>query len=595
MNEFNIIGITGIILIGILAQWLGWRLRIPAILLLSAAGIIVGPVTGVLNPETIFGDSLFALISLAVAIVLFEGGLSLRLKDLDDIRQSVVNLVSIGVLITWSTAAFGAWFFLKLEFRLALLLGAILVVTGPTVIIPMLNHLRLVSRVGAAARWEGIINDPIGALLSVLIFEILMGSGFGIIPEIAVSGILKTVLIGSGLAFGASYIVTTSIRNYWIPDQLQNPVIIMLVLTVFTVANYIQPESGLFAVTVMGISVANQKSISIKHIIEFKENLRVLLISSLFMILIARLQPSDINQISWSVILFLLFLVLVSRPLAVYFSTINLTYTWKERLFLSFMAPRGIVAASVASLFAIELVKNGYDEAGLLVPYTFTVILGTVAIYGLLAPVLARALGLSQRKPQGTLIIGAHHWARQLAKCLHAEGFSVLLVDTNYKNISTAKLMGLPAYYGNILAESIFDELDLTGLGKLIAITPNEEVNNLAALHFQEIFGRVEVYQLPSPSDQTDGKPVVSSHLRGRVLFGTEYGYENLNRYSENGALIKTTEITPEFDFEQYRQHYDRLAIPMFLITDKNEIQVFSSDNQPQPLAGMLLISMVYE
>ena len=308
MNEYFIIGITGIVFTGILAQWIGWRLRIPSILLLALAGLTAGPLTGILRPEVIFGDSLFALISLAVAIILFEGGLSLRLTDLKEIKQAVINLVSIGIIITWVTASLGAWFILDLDIRLSILFGAILVVTGPTVIIPILNHLRLVSRIGAVARWEGIINDPIGALLSVLIFEILSGGGVGFIPEIAVSGILITLIAGTGLAFAGSYLAILAIRRYWIPDKLQNPVVIMLVLTVFTAANHFQPESGLFAVTMMGIITGNQKSISIKHIIEFKENLRVLLISSLFVILIARLTFSDIERISLPVLFFLSFL-----------------------------------------------------------------------------------------------------------------------------------------------------------------------------------------------------------------------------------------------------------------------------------------------
>jgi len=259
------------------------------------------------------------------------------------------------------------------------------------------------------------------------------------------------------------------------------------------------------------------------------------------------------------------------------------------------MAPRGIVAASVASIFAIELVQFGFEEAGRLVPYTFAVILGTVTIYGLVSPILAKFLHLSQSNPQGMLIIGAHRWARQLAMCLHTEGFPTLLVDTNYNNVSSANLMGLNAKYANILSENIFDELDLTGIGRLISITPNEEVNNLAALHFQEFFGRAEVYQLPSPSDRLEGRPVEAAHLRGRVLFGKDYGYELIDRYIENGAVIKTTEITAEFDYARFKQHYRQLAVPMFLIPEKNKILIFTQENQPDPAPGSLLISLVYE
>ena len=595
MNEFIIIGITGIVFLGILAQWLGWRFRIPGILLLSLAGLVAGPVTGFLDPEMIFGRSLFPLIALSVAIILFEGGLSLRLKDLKEIKHSVINLVTIGILVTWFTSALGARLILDLDFRLSVLFGAVLVVTGPTVIIPLLNHLRLVSRIGAVARWEGIVNDPIGALISVLVFEILVGGGIGLIPQIAIPGILITLFLGTGLAFAASYLIILSIRKYWIPDHLQNPMILMLVISVFTISNYFQSESGLLAVTAMGIILANQRSISIRHIAEFKENLRVLLISGLFIILIARLRLSDLEQISYSFITFLIFLIILSRPLAVYLSTVRLSFSWKERLFLSFMAPRGVVAASVASIFSIELVRHGYPEAELLVSYTFAVILGTVTVYGLAAPILARSLGLSQSNPQGILIIGAHNWARQLAKCLQTEGFKILLVDTNYANIARAGLMGLKTYYGNILSENIFDKLDLTGIGRLISVTPNEEVNNLAALHFQEFFGRAEVYQLPASGKRTDGEPAEAMHLRGRTLFGKGCGYQFIENHISKGALIKTTEITKSFDFSAYKKHYASLAVPLCLVIPGNEIEMFTTDSQPVPLPGSLLIGLVFE
>jgi NhaP-type Na+/H+ or K+/H+ antiporter len=592
MAESVLISLASIIILGMFAQWLAWRINVPSILLLLLFGISAGPLTGIIRPQETLGNAMFPIITLSVAIILFEGGLSLRVRELREVGRAFRNLVSIGLLITWVLTTAGAYTLLDLDFKLAVLLGSILVVTGPTVILPLLRHMNVNSRMSAIAKWEGIINDPIGALVAVLVFESILVGNVAQATTMAIAGIFKTIFLGLILGFSGAVLLLIFMRRYWIPDHLQNPVTLMLVFFVFVLCNHFQPESGLFGVTVMGIVMANQNYVSIKHIIEFKENLRVLLISTLFIILSARLEMSDINVIDASAFLFLTVLVVIVRPVAVFLSTISTGLNWREKIFLAVMAPRGIVAAAVASVFTIELADSGYTEAYVLMPYIFFIIIGTVVLYGLGAPAIAKWLHLSEVNPQGILLIGAHPLGRAFAKVIQENGFKVLLVDRNRAHVTRAKMAGLSAHHGDVLVENIFDELDLSGLGRLLAITPNDEVNNLASLHFMEIFGRREVYQL-AVSGEAQKSTSVSAHLRGRVLFNQKITYEVLSGKFEQGAKIKATPLTESFTIDAFRKQYGQKAIPLCKLIPGKELTVFATDSRLSADQGQIIVSLI--
>lgn len=594
MTQSLLFGLAGIIILGVGAQWLAWRLHLPSILLLLIVGFVAGPVTGILDPDTLLGDLLLPVVSLSVAVILFEGGLSLSFSELPKVGTVVRNLISIGVLVTWVIGAGAARLILGLDFALALLLGAILVVTGPTVIGPLLRHVRPTGSVGSILKWEGILNDPIGAMVSVLVFQAVLSGGFREATTLAVMGFLKTAFIGVIIGVLGQWLMTQLLKHYWIPDFLQNPVALMMVVSAFAVSNLLQPESGLLAVTVMGVALANQKTAAVKHIIEFKENLRVLLISILFILLAARLQVSTLTHINMGSLAFLGILMLVARPASVALSTLGSGLSWQERLFLSWLAPRGIVAGAISSVFSLRLVEAGYPQAELLVPLTFLVIVGTVAIYGITAFPAARWLKLAQANPQGVLIIGAHPLSRAIAKTLHSEDCNVLLADNKWENVSAARMEGLPAYYGSVLADYALDEIELGGIGRLLALTPNDEVNALAALHFVGVFGRSEVYQLPPESEVVGGKEVLSPrHLRGRLLFGEGATYTYLTSRFAAGAVIKKTALTEEFDYEAFQKLYGAAAVPLLLISQNGELTVFTKNNPPRPRPGQTLISLV--
>jgi NhaP-type Na+/H+ or K+/H+ antiporter len=591
MNLDLLIAITSILVLGIVAQWLAWRINVPSILVLMLFGFLIGPVTNFIKPDILFGDLLFPIISLSVAVILYEGGLSLKFSESRKVKKILRNLIFIGIGITWILSATAAFFILHLDMVLSILLAAILVVTGPTVILPLLRLIRPTGQINSILKWEGILNDPIGALLAVLVFEGILIGGIEQVTTLIVVGLLKTILFGGGLGLLGYYVIIMLIKHRWIPEFLQNPASLTLMIAVFTASNSIQPESGLFAVTIMGIFLSNQRTVAVHHIIEFKENLRVLLISVLFIILVARLEIGEITSLGIKGIIFLAVLILIIRPAATLLSTIKSGLTWREKFFLSSMAPRGIVAAVIASLFAFELSQAGYPQAERLVPITFLVIIGTILVYGLSAMPLARMLGIADSSPQGCLIIGAHPLARDIARKLKEQEVKVLLIDTNVAHINAAHRQGLPAYHGSVLSETIPDEVDLTGIGRLLAITPNQEVNTLAGLYFEKIFGKNEVYHLANEEHQIQSIP---QDLQSNLLFGSSVNFSKLEHYRQNGAKIKVISITEKLDYQVYKEKNRTMeVIPLFLVDDKKKLIIITNNNQPTPQPNQVLISLM--
>ncbi|HSR69403.1 MAG TPA: sodium:proton antiporter [Acidobacteriota bacterium] len=594
MTENVLFGLTLIVFLGLLAQWLAWRLYLPSILLLLIFGFLAGPVANLMDPDALLGEALFPIVSISVALILFEGGLSLHLSELRDIHHSVRNLLTVGALITWFLTAMAAHWVVGISWILSILLGAVLVVTGPTVVGPLLRHVRPVARVGSIARWEGILIDPVGAVLALLVFEAILAGGAEGATGTAVFHFFQTFGVGVILGtVGAGFIVLM-LKNYWIPDFLHNSFTLAAVVSAYTASNLIMHESGLVTVTLMGLILANQPWTPVEHIIAFKEDLRVLLISGLFILLSSRLKLETLAELGVSSVIFLAVLILLVRPLSVFVSLWRTKLNWKEKLFLSWLAPRGIVAAAVASIFSIRLVDAGFAEASTLVPLTFIVIVATAAIYGLTAKPLARYLGVAQEHPRGFLIVGAHPWARQVGKALQGQELPVLLVDSNWSNVSEARKMGLRAHYGNILSEHIEDELELEGVGNLLAMTANDEANSLACLHFRELFGRSAVYQLPAHPKAKSHTLSMPKHLRGRVLFDEEMTYVALTQlFSGQDMVIKATRLSEEFGYEDYLHLYGPQTTPMFAIREDGSIRVVTVDNPLDPRPGLTLISAV--
>lgn len=585
MNEV-LFQIVAIVALGMVAQWVAWRVRLPSILLLLGCGLIAGPITGYLKPDELFGELLLPIVSLSVSIILFEGGLSLRLRELGTARGAVFRLSTIGSLITWLLGAWAARWILGLPTAIALVMGALFVVTGPTVVAPMLRHLRPRGSVGNVLKWEGITTDPIGAILAVLLLEIFVVSHT---PDVTASvswAIGRAVILAGGAGVLCGWALRELLRRHILPDWLQGPWALMMVFGVYYIGNLIQHEAGLLSVTAMGALLANQRAARVARIAEFKENLQILLISALFIILAARVSPEQLMAIGWREFAFVGALVLAVRPITVMFSTIGSRLAWRERWLVAAMAPRGIVSAAMASVIALEMGQHDIPASERIVPVAFSVIFLTVVIYGIGSPIVARRLGLSNADPQGVLILGAQPWARAIAKALAELDIRVVLVDSNRRNVLQARLDGIATVHGNILAEHFAEGLDLAGIGRFLALTPNDEVNTLACEHLSEIFGSGNVYQLEVDTADISG-------VGGRRLFGEGIHYGELSQLFGRGAVTKATRLSDSFDLENYRELYGEEAVPLFIVSGKGRVQVLVRDVEYKAEDGHKLLGFV--
>ncbi|MEJ2392962.1 MAG: sodium:proton antiporter [Gammaproteobacteria bacterium] len=591
MHASIVLSLAGIGVTALVCQWLAWWVKLPSILFLLVAGVLLGPVTGLLEPDMLFGDLLFPFVSLSVAVILFEGSLTLKFQEIKGLESVVQRLLSIGVLTTWAITTVAAYLLLKIPFELALLFGALTVVTGPTVIVPMLRTVRPTTHLSNILRWEGIVIDPIGALLAVLVFEfIVSGHGGTALGHTLLSftGQVSTgLVIGAAAGFGWG----TVLRRYWLPEFLHKVATLMVVFGVFALSNQLQIESGLLAVTVMGVWLANMKNVDVREILDFKESLSIVLISGLFIILAARIEFVRVAQLGWSALGVLLIMQFVARPVKVLVATWGSALNWRERALLAWIAPRGIVAAAVAALFALQLQQQGYAQAALLVPMTFIVILGTVALQSTSARLLAVWLKVAEPDPTGFLIVGANPLARAIGRALQQHEFRVQLADTSWSNVRTALMDNLPTFFGNVVSEYADRRLDLVGIGQLLAVSAILEENALAASRYRSEFGAANIYTLQITSEQEGdtrtGKPRI-----GQLAFGETVSYKKLSAMLGEGADIHSTRLSEEFGFDEYYQQYPH-AVLLFAISPRGKLSVYSAEQELHPAAGWTIISLI--
>lgn len=565
--ESAVFDISLLVTLAVAATWIAARLRIPSIVVLLVGGVLVGPVFQVLDPDALAGDILLPLVSVSVGLILFEGGLSLRFREIASSQRVLWLLVSVGVLVTWALGALSASAFLGLSTDLSILLGAILVVSGPTVIGPILSSVRPRQSVSSLLKWESIVIDPIGAMLAVIAYEVIfVGADGPADSALATAGlfVLDGVLAGLIVAVPTGW----ALRRHLIPERLVPLVGITAALIAFAAADSFAQESGLLATTVLGLSLANRKELRTKPIIQFSEVIQTLLVGLLFIILSARLTREQLSEISIGVVGLVLVLVLVARPLAVWIATWRSEFSLRERGFIAAVAPRGIVAAAVASVFALELEESGIEGGEILPPITFAVIVGTVLLYGFGAGPLARWLGLAEKSSQGILIVGAGAVERFVGDALAASGVAVLYATTSRRDEIDARLAGRRTYYGNLLDHELPLDLDLSGIGRVMAMTPNDEVNTLATERFAELFGAGETYRLAT-TPLGPGIEEPSEAFGGRTLFGPTTTYASLAERIDAGAEIRRTKLSAEFDVEDLIVEMGEDAMALFLLRNR--------------------------
>lgn len=583
--------IAGIAVCSVLAQWLAWAFRVPAILFLLITGLVLGPFTSTLDPDALLGDLLFPVVSLSVAVILFEGALTLHFKELKGIGKVVRNLCSIGMFITCVIISLSAYWLLDLDWRIAAVLGAVLVVTGPTVIAPLLNSMRPTEDIDRVLRWEGIVIDPIGALFAVLVFEAVMLVGEGDMVIHTFGALVTTLSVGFSLGAFAGWLTTQLIRREWLPYELHKFAILALVLISFSVSNYLSHESGLLAVTVFGMWLANQDDLEIDSVLEFKEDLSMILISTLFILLAARLKLEDLMALDGDVFIFLAVVLFIARPLNILISTFGSDLPLKSRIMLGWIAPRGIVAAAVGSVFALSMAEAGIVDANKMVPLIFTVIIVTVVLNSLTAIPFAKMLGVRQPPPSTLLVIGANHVSRAIAKGLQDQDIDVHLSDPAWENCKMARMDGLPCYYGNPQSEHAERYLPLTNISKVLALSPNRHHNALGVQYFTHLFGEERVYSLRSSQNHAKANKDSATFLSRQILFGENGSYAKLSSLIAKGGKVTATRLSDEFDYEQYQQ-MNAEAIPLFIIDAEKSVRVITASMARPPEQGEKIVAL---
>ncbi|AVH37226.1 sodium:proton antiporter [Pseudomonas monteilii] len=593
-EEQILLSVGGIGAAALACQWLAWRLKLPAILFLLLTGIIAGPALGWLDPEALFGRLLMPLVSLAVALILFEGSLTLHLSQWREIGSVVHRLVTVGALVTWLVIALATHWLLGFDWPLAILFGTLTLVTGPTVIVPMLRVVRPKSTIANILRWEGIMIDPIGALLAVVVYSFIIASADGNGLFQSLTTFAGVIFCGTALGAAGGWLLGQIMREQWLPEYLHNLASLAAVLGIFIAANQIVHESGLLAVTVMGMWLANMRGVDVRQILHFKENLSVLLISGLFILLAARLDLHALLGLGPAVLALLLVIQLLARPLNVWLATLGSPLSWRERALLAWIAPRGIVAAAVSAIFAIRLHQAGHPDALLLVPLTFAVIIGTVVLQSATARPLARLLKVAEPAPSGFLVVGASEPARAIAKALQQLGCRVLLTDSSWENIRAARMDGLPTYFGNPASQHADAHLDLVGLGHLLGLSPAGEINALACARFRHDFGNGRLFVLASGLEkQRSDKHRAAEEHRGHLLGASPMTYLQLATRLHQGAELYSTNLTEGFDWDAYQALHGERAHLLFARDGQGWVHVASPDDPLQPQPGWTLVALI--
>ncbi|MEO1486734.1 MAG: sodium:proton antiporter [Bacteroidota bacterium] len=584
------IELAGIIILGIIAQWFAWRLKLPAILPLILIGLMVGPVatlytedgTKLIEPiwngeKGLFpGEGLYNFVSLAISIILFEGGLTLKRAEISNVGPVITKLITLGTVVTFFGAGVAAHYIFELSWQISFLFSGLIIVTGPTVIAPILRNIPLKKDVSTVLKWEGILIDPIGALVAVLVFEFISVGEGQAFTKTALIEFGKILLFGTTFGFTFAHALAFAIKKDFIPHYLLNVVSLSVVLLVFVESDLFAHESGLLAVVVMGMVLGNMNLPNLKELLYFKESLSVLLISILFILLAANINISDVTLIyNWKSLALFAIIVFIIRPLGVFLSAQGSDLKWNERLFIGWVGPRGIVAAGIASLFGSKLLAKGEPGAEYITPLVFMIVLGTVLLNATTARMFAKMIGVFLTKSEGILIIGASKVSRLIGNYLKKNNRHVVLIDNNQSNVDKAKKSGLEALTANIYSDALTDNIELNDVGYLISLTGNADINAFAIKKFEKQFGENGAFRLASTEEINH-----PATLPEKGLFSPSYDFIRLLETAEKYPSINEIDIKD-------KKHYDTLIdeaendsdiIPIFTKSPDGKINIMPND-----------------
>ncbi|MDG1172119.1 MAG: sodium:proton antiporter [Polaribacter sp.] len=570
--------LAGIIILGIVAQWVAWKLKIPAILPLLLIGLLVGPIAAeflsedggkwiepIWNGEKgLFpGDGLYYFVSLAISIILFEGGLTLKRSEIKNVGPVITKLITLGSAITFFGAGVVAHYIFDLGWELSFLFSGLIIVTGPTVITPILRNIPLKKDISTVLKWEGILIDPIGALVAVLVFEFISVGGGGAFTKTALIEFGKILLFGTTFGFTFAHALAFSINKKLIPHYLLNVVALSAVLLVFVLSEIFAHESGLLAVVVMGMVLGNGNLANLKELLYFKESLSVLLISILFILLSANINIEDLFLLyTWKTVVLFAVVVFIVRPIAVFASTLNSNLKLNEKLFISWVGPRGIVAAGIASLFGSKLIKQGVDGAEYITPLVFMIVLGTVLLNATTARFFAKMVGVFLKKSDAVLFVGASKPVRLIAKFLKNKGKRVILIDSNKSFIQEALDSDIEAFKVDVYDDELANNIELNDVGYLIALTGSDQVNMHALNKFSENFGEQGTYKLASSKEITE-----ASDSDRESFFTPHDDYINLSEAYRENPIINEVNISNQKEYNSLLEvlSKEEKSIPLFV------------------------------
>ncbi len=587
LNPVTAIALVGAIGVG--SQWIAWRLRMPAIVLMLVAGILIGPVLGIFDPARDIGPLMGPMISIAVAIILFEGGLSLNFHTLQDAVGGVRRLVYIGAPLGWLMSALSLHYVAGLSWSSAAVFGGIMIVTGPTVIAPLLRTARLSRRPATLLQWEAILNDPIGALAAVLAFEVVIALN----PATTASEAMLELFIGAAVATAAGVAagigLSRAFKRGWVPEYMKVPVLFALLLGVFAASDAVLHESGLLAVTIMGIVIANSKLPSYEEMRRFKEHATVLLVSGVFILLAAGLDVEALGNLDWRAAAFVAVVVLVARPVTVFISLIGSGIPFREKLLVALTGPRGVVLVAVAGLFGERLLSLGFEDAALIAPLAFALVAVTVVVNGFTLAPFARLLGLTGADTPGVVIIGGSDWTTQLAEVLKKAKIPVLMTDPNFIRLRKARAAGIDTFSGDILSEAAEQRVELVSYATLIAATDNDAYNTLVTTDLAPEFGRENVFQVMREKSESSRHQLPRT-LGGRPL-GLEATHAELRDLIAQGWRFRSTRLSEEFTLEDWRAESPEARL-LAQITTSGEIKFMRKNEEFKGGDGIHVIAL---
>jgi NhaP-type Na+/H+ or K+/H+ antiporter len=584
--------LAGIIILGIIAQWVAWRFKLPAILPLILIGLLVGPIATLYtedgskliepiwngNKGLFPGEGLYYFVSLAISVILFEGGLTLKRAEISNVGPVITKLITIGTIVTFFGAGVAAHYIFGLSWQISFLFSGLIIVTGPTVITPILRNIPLKKDVSAVLKWEGILIDPIGALVAVLVFEFISVGEGQAFTQTALIEFGKIILFGTTFGFTFAHALAFAIKRNFIPHYLLNVVSLSTVLLVYVESDLFAHESGLLAVVVMGMVMGNMNLPNLKELLYFKESLSVLLISILFILLAANINMSDLELIyTWNTVALFAVIVFIIRPLGVFLSSQGSNLKFNEKLFIGWVGPRGIVAAGIASLFGSKLMQRGEPGAEYITPLVFMIVLGTVLLNATTARFFAKLVGVFLKKSEGILIIGASKLSRLIGNYLRKNNRHVVLIDNNQNNVEKAKKLGMEAITANIFSDSLTDNIELNDMGYLMALTGNSDINKFAINKFQKQFGENGAFRLVNTEEVNDPENNPKEGL-----------FSHTDDFIQLMDTVRKHPTIHEIDLKN-KEHYDSLIditkkmrdiVPLFTKSPSGSIDIIPANSK---------------